>query len=137
MKVKAKYEFEFLPDTSDLDENNVDKKGLAEEFTKLEIQDMLDKKQISAEDFEFDIEDDNDDHALPEFNDEIAIESPIYQLHEDPYKAASPIMKEFVTKSAELVKDKNEEYSEHFLRALVEAVNSDLSWEILGRDIFD
>ena len=46
-------------------------------------------------------------------------------------------MKEFVTKSAGLVKDKSEEYSEHFLRALVEAVNSDLSWEILGRDIFD
>lgn len=65
--------------------------------------------------------------------------SPIYTLKTkiDPYKAVSPIMKEFVTKSSGLVKDKSEEYSEHFLRALVEAVNSDLSWEILGRDIFD
>lgn len=64
---------------------------------------------------------------------------PIYVLKSkvDPYKAVSPIMKEFVTKSAELVKDKSKEYSEYFLRALVEAVNSDLSWEILGRDIFD
>lgn len=61
--------------------------------------------------------------------------SPIYII--DPYKAVSPIMINFVKQSSNLVKGRSDNFKEAFVRALVEAVDSDLSWEILGRDIFD
>lgn len=61
--------------------------------------------------------------------------SPIYTY--DPYKAVSPIMIDFVKQSSDLVKGRGDRFKEDFVRALVEAVNSELSYEILGRDIFD
>lgn len=64
MLVKAVYEFEFEPDTSDIDDRFVDKKGISEEWAKEELQDMLKKGEITVEDFDFTVIDDGNDHPL-------------------------------------------------------------------------
>lgn len=62
MLVKAIYEFE--PDTSDIDDRFVDKKGISEDWAKEELKDMLKKGEITVEDFDFTVIDDGNDHPL-------------------------------------------------------------------------
>lgn len=64
MLVKAVYKFEFEPDTSDIDDRFVDKKGISEEWAKEELKDMLKKGKITVEDFDFTVIDDGNDHPL-------------------------------------------------------------------------
>lgn len=66
MLVKAVYEFEFEPDTSDIDEKFVDKKGISEEWAKEELKYMLDNGEVTVEDFNFTVIDDGNDHPLGE-----------------------------------------------------------------------
>lgn len=63
MKVRATYVFEFEPDTSDMDAF-VDKKCIAEDLTRMEIQEELNNDNISADDFTYEVIDDNDDHRI-------------------------------------------------------------------------
>lgn len=64
MLVKAVYEFNFEPDTSDIDERFVDKKGISEEWAKEELKYMLNNGKITVEDFDFTVIDDGNDHSL-------------------------------------------------------------------------
>lgn len=64
MLVKAEYVFEFEPDTSDIDERYVDKAGISEEWAREELKSMLDKNEITTDDFDFTVIDDGDDHPL-------------------------------------------------------------------------
>lgn len=66
MLVKAVYEFNFEPDTSDIDERFVDKKGISEEWAKEELKYMLNNGKITVEDFDFTVMDDGNDHPLPD-----------------------------------------------------------------------
>lgn len=61
MKVKATYTFEFEPDTSDIINN---KKDIAEDLTRYELDDMLSRRQITSEDFDFEVIDDHNDHNI-------------------------------------------------------------------------
>ncbi len=54
MKVKAVWEFE--ADVEDLDGEFVDKGGLAKDLTRLELAVLLDKHDISADDFKYVVE---------------------------------------------------------------------------------
>ena len=60
MKVKAIWEFEV--DTEDLMEEFVDIKGLAKDLTQREIEYLLENKEISAEDFSYELETENNLH---------------------------------------------------------------------------
>lgn len=64
MLVKATYTFEFEPDTSDIDEKFVDKKGIARDLTEREIDYELKHNLISANAFNYEVIDDGDDHPL-------------------------------------------------------------------------
>lgn len=64
MVVKAVYEFEFDPDTSELDGIIDDKKGFALDLTKRELNSMLDDKCIDSRDFHFMVIDDKNDHSI-------------------------------------------------------------------------
>ena len=66
MLVKATYEFNFEPDTSDIDECISDKKAFAIDLTQREIDYMLKNKQIDYDDFVYEVKDDNDDHKIEE-----------------------------------------------------------------------
>lgn len=67
MRVKATYVFDFEPDTSDLNPEFVDIKGLAEDLAKNELESMLKYNEITTEDFDFEVIDDHDDHRLPDW----------------------------------------------------------------------
>lgn len=82
MKVIATYTFEFYPDTSDLDDTVIDKKGLAEDLTEKELQYMINDGEITAKDFDYKVVDDHNDHKIPNY--------PIYMLKEDAYKNFNP-----------------------------------------------
>lgn len=62
MKVRLIWEFE--PDTSDIDEEFVDKKGIAEDLAKQEMASLLHDGIVSVDDFEREVIDDGDDHKL-------------------------------------------------------------------------
>ena len=62
MKVRLIWEFE--PDTSDIDEEFVDKKGIAEDLAKQEMASLLHDGIVSVDDFECEVIDDGDDHKL-------------------------------------------------------------------------
>ena len=59
MKVRAIWEFEV--DIEDLDEEFVDIKGLAKDLTQREMKYLLEHKEISAEDFSYEIVEKNND----------------------------------------------------------------------------
>ena len=57
MKIKAIWEFEV--DTEDFSEEFVDVKGLAKDLTQKEMENLLQKQEISAEDFSYELETEN------------------------------------------------------------------------------
>lgn len=61
MKVKATYIFEFEPDTSAVKEN---KELFSKEVTKGELTYMLNQRQITADDFDYEVIDDHNDHDI-------------------------------------------------------------------------
>lgn len=63
MLVKATFIYEFEPDTSELTEL-VDKKVIAEDITRMTLQNELDNNEIFADDFEYEVIDDNNDHKI-------------------------------------------------------------------------
>lgn len=64
MKVKATYVFDFEPDTSDLNPEFVDIKGVALEMATNELKTILQNDEITIHDFAFEVIDDHDDHNL-------------------------------------------------------------------------
>lgn len=67
MKVKATYVFDFEPDTSDLNPEFVDIKGIAQAMAENELKYMLENNEITTDDFDFEVTDDHDDHKLPDW----------------------------------------------------------------------
>lgn len=54
-KIKVQAIWEFEVDAEDFDPKFVDVEGLAIDLTKAEFEDLLEKKELSAEDFEYKI----------------------------------------------------------------------------------
>lgn len=82
MVVKAMYEFEFEPDTSELDGVIDDKKGFTLDLAKRELDSMLHNKDIDSRDFHFTVIDDGNDHNI-ELPKEDEIYHPNYFISEE------------------------------------------------------